>query len=101
MVRDITRRDRGSELARLEWTDLLVQGADLAPLRVIQCGPVHGSRQVVEREFVLAARVDDGVEGVELAQHLACIDWLKTHGNNFFRTGQTLASMMGWACSTG
>jgi hypothetical protein len=53
---------RRAELLGFKRTDLLVHGADRDALLVIEHRRVDGARQMVDRAFARAARIDDGVE---------------------------------------
>ena len=98
---DVARRQGCTAFFGFERIDLLVQGANVAALVVVERGPVHGVGQMVLVVLALAAGVNHGVKGVQALQHLGGGQGGQAHFRIFFSSGHTLASMMGWASSLG
>ena len=69
VLADVARNQRRAFLLGLERTGLLVQGADLGALRIIQHRAVDGARNMVFGELRGAADIDDGVVAAEIGQH--------------------------------
>ena len=102
--RDVARDHCRADLARLEVGDLAVLGADNAPLVVAQHRPVDGAGQVVLRVLALAARVDHGVEPVELRHGVPGGDAYEAHvaiGASTSSSSLSIASCRRLCCSSG
>src|SRR5258705_11588341 len=64
--RDVLRNQRRADFFRVERRDLLVERADVGPLRIVEHRAVQGFGHMIEREFGGRAHVDHLVKGIEL-----------------------------------
>jgi hypothetical protein len=90
MGSDIARDQHRAELFRLEAADLLVHGADLHPLCIVQHRAIDGAGNMVFGKFRWAAGIDDRVELLEPGK-----DFLKGQQCRVFHA-RFSKSVFGW-----
>ena len=98
---DVFGHQSGTYFLGFKGADLLVKGAYLDALFVIERRPAQSAGQVVFGVFALRTCIQDGVKLVQSAHGFKGRDQVKAHFSCFLRVGQTLASMRGCAASLG
>ena len=68
MRSNVARGHGRATLSGLERIDLHIQGTDDTPFLIVECRPVDGARQVVQRKLSFTAGVNDAVKLGKTAQ---------------------------------
>ena len=98
---NIARSQRRAALFGFEGVDLLVRRADELALGIIQGRPVTRAGEMVFGKFGFAARVNHGVESIQVVHRICGGNQGQAHGSSRFNPVQTLLSKIGCAAAVG